>query len=81
MVAAPFGGIVSLVPTSSDTVGGAGSHPRIIGADADARLTTGDALLAAPVGAPRADGRGDSRADREPAGSTPSPVEVRGRGS
>ena len=41
----------------------------------------GDAPLAAPVGAPRAGGRGDSGADQEPVGWTAPSVDLRGRGS
>ena len=44
-------------------------------------LQQGDAPPAALGDAPRAGGRDDSRADREPAGSTPPLVEVRGHGS
>ena len=40
-----------------------------------------DASPASPIGASRAEGRGDPQAGQKPVGTTPPPAEVRGRGS
>ena len=82
----PFGGIASLLPTcfghddAGQAVRGAGSHPHIIGASADARPTMGgcpascSSRCALSLRSRRRAGRaGANRVDS-------SPVEVRGMG-